>query len=102
MVLNPAMRLATWNINNINKRLPLLLAWLEATKPELVALQELKAATDAFPRAAMEAQATVASSWVSGHGTASHCLREIPNLCWFGRRCLATRLTDRPAMLRPR
>jgi exodeoxyribonuclease-3 len=55
MVLNPAMRLATWNINNINKRLPLLLAWLEATKPEVVALQELKATIDGFPRAAIEA-----------------------------------------------
>jgi exodeoxyribonuclease-3 len=48
------MRLATWNINNINKRLPLLLAWLDATKPDVVALQELKTTDDDFPRAAME------------------------------------------------
>lgn len=47
------MRIATWNVNNVNKRLPLLLAWLDATRPDVVALQELKAETDAFPRAAL-------------------------------------------------
>jgi exodeoxyribonuclease-3 len=48
------MRIATWNINDVNKRLPLLLAWLEATKPDVVALQELKAVEEAFPRSALE------------------------------------------------
>ena len=43
------MRIATWNINNVNLRLPLLLAWLEATKPDVVALQELKSTTTDFP-----------------------------------------------------
>ena len=38
------MRIATWNINGINRRLPNLLAWLDQTKPDIVALQELKAA----------------------------------------------------------
>ena len=37
------MRVTTWNVNNVNKRLPLLLTWLEANKPDVVALQELKA-----------------------------------------------------------
>ena len=49
------MRVATWNVNDINKRLHLLLAWLEATRPDVVALQELKAGDDAFPHAALEA-----------------------------------------------
>jgi exodeoxyribonuclease III len=43
------MRVATWNINNINLRLQLLLAWLDATKPDVVALQELKCTTEDFP-----------------------------------------------------
>jgi exodeoxyribonuclease-3 len=43
------MRVATWNINDIRKRLPLLLAWLEATRPDVVALQELKCTADDFP-----------------------------------------------------
>ena len=47
------MRIATWNINDIRKRLPLLLAWLEATRPDVVALQELKCADDSFPAEAL-------------------------------------------------
>ncbi|MDP9044537.1 MAG: exodeoxyribonuclease III, partial [Pseudomonadota bacterium] len=49
------MRVATWNVNNVRKRLPQLLAWLEATRPDIVALQELKTETAAFPRAELEA-----------------------------------------------
>lgn len=45
------MRVSSWNINDVNKRLPLLLAWLEAAKPDVVALQELKTPDDRFPRA---------------------------------------------------
>jgi exodeoxyribonuclease III len=48
------MRIATWNINDINKRLPILLAWLETTRPDTVALQELKSTESNFPRAALE------------------------------------------------
>ena len=50
----PTMRIATWNINDIRKRLPLLLAWLDVTRPDVVALQELKTAEAAFPRAELE------------------------------------------------
>ncbi|MEO7335376.1 MAG: exodeoxyribonuclease III [Caldimonas sp.] len=48
------MRIATWNINNVNLRLPLLLAWLDATKPDVVALQELKSTTKDFPARELE------------------------------------------------
>jgi exodeoxyribonuclease III len=48
------MRIASWNVNDLRKRLPLLLAWLEATRPDIVALQELKVTEDAFPRMALE------------------------------------------------
>ena len=37
------MKIATFNINNINKRLANLLDWLEAARPDVVCLQELKA-----------------------------------------------------------
>ncbi|MEA2878921.1 MAG: exodeoxyribonuclease [Hyphomicrobiales bacterium] len=47
------MKIATYNINNINKRLPNLLAWLRAAKPDVVCLQELKSADAAFPAAAL-------------------------------------------------
>lgn len=49
------MRIATFNINNVNKRLANLLAWLETAAPDVVCLQELKAEDRAFPIAAIEA-----------------------------------------------
>lgn len=47
------MKIATWNINGVNGRLPLLLDWLEAAKPDVVCLQELKAAPTRFPAEAL-------------------------------------------------
>ena len=48
------MKVATFNINNVNRRLPNLLRWLRAAKPDVVALQELKAADTEFPIQAIE------------------------------------------------
>ena len=42
------MKIATFNINNINRRLPNLLRWLRAAKPDVVALQELKSTDERF------------------------------------------------------
>ncbi len=47
------MKIATFNINNINKRLPNLLRWLRTAHPDVVCLQELKCAQDAFPAEAL-------------------------------------------------
>src|SRR3954470_6124172 len=47
------MKVATFNINNINRRLPNLLRWLRKAKPDVVALQELKSTDDDFPAAAI-------------------------------------------------
>ncbi len=49
------MRIATFNINNVNSRLPVLSAWLQAEQPDVVCLQELKADQGAFPLAAIQA-----------------------------------------------
>ena len=49
------MTIATFNINNINKRLDNLLAWLARTEPAVVCLQELKAEQPAFPAHALRA-----------------------------------------------
>jgi exodeoxyribonuclease-3 len=48
------MKIATFNINNVNKRLRNLLEWLEAAKPDVVCLQELKAADAEFPKVEIE------------------------------------------------
>ncbi|MBB6558816.1 DNA ligase D-like protein (predicted ligase)/DNA ligase D-like protein (predicted 3'-phosphoesterase) [Acidovorax soli] len=49
------MRVATWNINNVNKRIDQLVDWLRRTQPDVVALQELKSPTADFPTEALEA-----------------------------------------------
>ncbi len=49
------MKIATYNVNSINARLPVLLRWLEETRPYAVCLQELKAVQDAFPEDALRA-----------------------------------------------
>ena len=48
------MKVATWNINDVVKRLSLLLGWLKDAKPDVVALQETKVLDAVFPRAALE------------------------------------------------
>jgi exodeoxyribonuclease-3 len=49
------VRLATWNVNSVVARLPRLLGWLEATRPDVLCLQETKIADSAFPRTEIEA-----------------------------------------------
>lgn len=48
------MKIATYNVNGINARLPRLLEWLDEQKPDIVCLQELKADDGKIPRAAIE------------------------------------------------
>ena len=43
------MKIATYNVNGIGARLPVLLRWLEETKPDVACLQELKAIPENFP-----------------------------------------------------
>ncbi len=47
------MKIATYNVNGINGRLPVLLRWLAESQPDIVCLQELKAPHDKFPAAAI-------------------------------------------------
>ena len=49
------VKIATFNINNINKRLDNLLAWLAKAEPDVVSFQELKAEQGAFPIKALRA-----------------------------------------------
>ncbi len=49
------MKIATYNVNGVNGRLPVLLRWLEEEKPDIVCLQELKAPQDRFPIGAVQA-----------------------------------------------
>jgi exodeoxyribonuclease-3 len=47
------MKIATYNVNGINGRLPVLLRWLKETVPDIVCLQELKAPQEKFPEKAI-------------------------------------------------
>jgi exodeoxyribonuclease-3 len=56
------MKIATFNINNVNKRLPNLVAWLRGARPDVVCLQELKCTDADFPVAAIR-QAGYQAVW---------------------------------------
>ncbi len=57
------MKIASWNINSLRKRQDRLFAWLEATKPDVVCLQETKCPDELFPTLALQAV---------GYGSAYH------------------------------
>jgi exonuclease III len=61
------MKIATFNVNGVNGRLPALLRWLAESKPDVVCLQELKAPQEKFPEAAIH-QAGYNAIW---HGQKS-------------------------------
>lgn len=47
------MKIATYNVNGVNGRLPVLLRWLSESQPDAVCLQELKAPNEKFPEQAI-------------------------------------------------
>src|SRR3569833_1906536 len=57
------MRIATFNVNGVNGRLPVLLRWLAEAQPDVVCLQELKAPQEKFPIAASR-DAGYGASWL--------------------------------------
>ena len=50
----PALRIATWNVNSVRQRLGHLIAYLKEASPDALCLQELKCEDEAFPRAEVE------------------------------------------------
>lgn len=61
------MKIATYNVNGINGRLPVLLRWLKEAKPDVVCLQELKAPQEKFPEKSIQ-EAGYSAIW---HGQKS-------------------------------
>jgi exodeoxyribonuclease-3 len=49
------MKIATWNVNSLNVRLPHLLNWLQENPVDILCIQETKLTDDKFPRAEIEA-----------------------------------------------
>lgn len=48
------MKIATWNVNSLNVRLPHVQDWLQEHRPDVLVLQELKLDQDKYPAAAFE------------------------------------------------
>ena len=46
------MRIATWNVNSVNARLPTVLEWFSQAQPDVACLQEIKCVDEKFPREA--------------------------------------------------
>ena len=61
------MKISTYNVNGISSRLPVLLRWLDETKPDVACLQELKAPQEKFPEDAIK-EAGYSAVW---HGQKS-------------------------------
>ena len=49
------MKLATWNVNSLNVRLPHVEQWCASAQPDLLGIQETKLEDAKFPRGAIEA-----------------------------------------------
>jgi exodeoxyribonuclease-3 len=62
------MKIATFNVNGVNGRLPRLLEWLEETRPDIACLQEIKTSDPRFPIEALRA-AGYDAAW---HGQPRH------------------------------
>lgn len=43
------MKIATWNVNSMKVRLPQVLEWVQSAKPDILVMQEIKQASEAFP-----------------------------------------------------
>jgi exodeoxyribonuclease III len=92
------MQIATWNVNSLRVRLPQLLDWLAANKPDVMALQETKVVDESFPVAELAAAGYTAlySGQKSYNGVATVArvapadpVRDIPGLADPQRRVLA-------------
>jgi len=97
------MKIATWNVNSLNVRLPQVLAWLAAENPDVLALQETKVVDEKFPRAEIEAagyravfagQRTYNGVAILSRAEASGIVVDIPGLDDPQRRILAATLGD--------
>jgi exodeoxyribonuclease-3 len=62
------MKIVSWNINSLRRRQDRLFVWLEATKPDIVCLQETKCTDDQFPALALQA----AGYYAAYHGEKSY------------------------------
>ena len=92
------MKIATWNVNSLNVRLPQVVAWLAEAQPDVLALQETKLVDEKFPAAEIAAagyqvvfsgQKTYNGVAVLSKQPATEVVKDLPGLDDPQRRVLA-------------
>lgn len=92
------LKIATWNVNSLNVRLPHLLAWLDVAEPDILGLQETKLTDERFPAAELSAagyhclfsgQPTYNGVAILSREPAGNAVTDIPGLDDPQRRILA-------------
>ena len=74
------MKIATYNVNGVNGRLPVLLRWLSESEPDIVVLQELRLSRTTFrrPRSATLPRLVARGSDDAARGAVADGNRPIP------------------------
>jgi exodeoxyribonuclease-3 len=85
------VRIATWNVNSIGARIERVVEWLETASPDVVALQELKCTTEAFPEMPIQALGYEVAAHGNGRWNGVAILSRV------GLSDVALDLTDQPA-----
>jgi len=97
------LKIASWNVNSLNVRLPHVLAWSEVAQPDVLALQETKLTDDRFPVDALQeagyqsvfaGQKTYNGVAILSKEAASDPITDIPGLDDHQRRILAVTVGD--------
>ncbi len=97
------MKIASWNVNSLNVRLPHVLAWCDVAQPDVLALQETKLTDDRFPVAELQeagyhslfsGQKTYNGVAILSRETALDPVMDIPGLDDPQRRILAATVGD--------
>ncbi len=92
------LKIATWNVNSLNVRLPHVLQWLADAQPDILALQETKLIDEKFPQAEIEAagyhslfsgQKTYNGVAILSKQPGTDVIKDIPGLADDQRRVLA-------------
>jgi len=97
------LKIASWNVNSLNVRLPQVLAWCDTARPDVLALQETKLTDDRFPvdellecgyRSVYSGQKTYNGVAILSREDAGDIVTDIPGLDDHQRRILAATVGD--------
>jgi exodeoxyribonuclease-3 len=97
------LKIASWNVNSLNVRLPHVLAWCDMAEPDILALQETKLTDDRFPvdelrdagyHSVFSGQKTYNGVAILSRGEATDAVTDIPGLDDPQRRILAATIGD--------